>query len=75
MTIAKQLILVLVEEIVADKKNRHIMPDYALHKEINSMVSQALDALVEDGSLIRREASVNRHSAYEIPERRHIRKA
>lgn len=30
MTIAKQLAFVLVKEIIADKKNRHIAPDYAL---------------------------------------------
>lgn len=67
MTIAKQLALVLVREIIADKKNRHIVPDYALHNEINAMVVQALEALVADGSLVQRRASVNRHPAYEIP--------
>lgn len=67
MTIAKQLALVLVSEITARKRKQNIVPDYALHGEINALVGQALDALVEDGSLIRREASVNRHNAYEIP--------
>lgn len=68
MTIAKQLALVLVKEIIADKRNRHIVPDYALRNEVNVLVGQALDALVADGSLVQREASVNRHIAYEIPE-------
>lgn len=67
MTIAKQLALVLVKEIIADKRNRHIVPDYALRNEINVLVGQALDSLVADGSLVQREASVNRYTAYEIP--------
>lgn len=67
MTIAKQLALVLVKEIIADKKNRHIAPDYALRNEVNVLVGQALDALVDDGSLVLRSASVNRYPAYEIP--------
>ncbi len=68
MTIAKQLALVLVKEIIADKRHKHIAPDYALRNEINSMVGQALDSLVADGSLIQRRASVNRYPAYEIPQ-------
>lgn len=67
MTIAKQLALVLVKEIIADKRHKHIAPDYALRNEINSMVGHALDSLVADGSLIQRSASVNRYQAYEIP--------
>lgn len=67
MTIAKQLVLVLVKEIIVDKKNRHIAPDYALRNEVNALVGQALDSLVDDGSLVLRRASVNRHTAYEIP--------
>lgn len=67
MTIAKQLALVLVKEIIVNKRNGHIAPDYALRNEINSLVGQALDSLVADGSLIQREASVNHHAAYEIP--------
>lgn len=67
MTIAKQLALVLVKEIIANKRNNHIAPDYALRNEINSLVGQALDSLVADGSLIQRSASVNRYPAYEIP--------
>lgn len=59
MTIAKQLALVLVKEIIADKRHKHIAPDYALRNEINSLVA--------DGSLIQRSASVNRYPAYEIP--------
>lgn len=68
MTIAKQLALVLVKEIIADKKNRHIAPDYALRKDVCALVGQALDALVADDSLIQRTASVNCYPAYEIPE-------
>lgn len=67
MTIAKQLALVLVNEIIAQKRNSHIAPDYALRNEINSLVGQALDSLVADGSLIQCEASVNHYAAYEIP--------
>lgn len=68
MTVAKQLVLVLVKEIIANKRNRHIAPDYALRNEVNMLVGQALDALVDDGSLVQRSASVNRHPAYEIPQ-------
>ncbi len=67
MTIAKQLALVLVKEIIADKKNRHITPDYALSNEVNALIGLALNTLVADGSLVQREVSVNRHIAYEIP--------
>lgn len=38
MTIAKQLALVLVKEIIADKKNRHVVPDYALRNEVTMLV-------------------------------------
>lgn len=68
MTIAKQLALVLVKEIIANKRNSRIAPDYALRNEINSLLGQALDSLIADGSLIQREASVNRYPAYEIPQ-------
>ena len=68
MTVAKQLFLVLVKEIIANKRNRHIAPDYALRNEVNMLVGQALDALVDDGSLVQRSASVNRYPAYEIPQ-------
>lgn len=67
-TITKQLALVLVKEVIADKHNRHIAPDYALHTEVQAKVSEALKELVADGSLIERQASVNRHPAYEIPQ-------
>lgn len=68
MTIAKQLALVLVKEVIVNKRNNHIVPDYALRNEVNMLVGQALDSLVADGSLVQREASVNRYIAYEIPE-------
>lgn len=68
MTIAKQLALVLVKEIIAEKRNQRIFPEHALRKEINNQLSHALDALVADGSLVERIASVNRLPAYEIPQ-------
>lgn len=68
MTIAKQLALVLVKEIIADKKQKHIAPDYALRNEVSMRLGQALDELVADGSLVERSASVNRFPAYEIPQ-------
>lgn len=67
MIIAKQLALVLVKEVIANKRNNHIAPDYALRNEVNVLVGQALDSLVADGTLVQREASVNHHAAYEIP--------
>lgn len=67
MTIAKQLALVLVKEIVAEKKQSGIVPNYALGLEVGAKVTQALNELVADGSLIERQASVNRLPAYEIP--------
>lgn len=66
-TISKQLALTLVKEVIADKRNRHVAPDYALRTEVQSKLSEALKELVADGSLIERQASVNRVVAYEIP--------
>lgn len=68
MTTATTLALVLVKEIIANKRSSHIAPDYALCSEVTILLGQALDSLVADGSLIQREASVNRYIAYEIPE-------
>lgn len=67
MTIAKQLALVLVKEIIADKRQKQIAPDYALRNEVNIRLGLALDELVADGTLVERSASVNRFPAYEIP--------
>lgn len=67
-TIARQLALVLVKEVIADKRNRLVSPDYALHTEVQAKVSEALKELVANRSLIERQASINRHPAYEIPE-------
>lgn len=67
MTVTKQLILVLVKEIIAEKKQLGIVPNYAFVLEISTKVTQALNELVADGSLIERQASVNRLPAYEIP--------
>lgn len=66
-TIAKQLVLVLIKEITADKRQRHIAPDYVLMHEINTSISQAINSLAEEGTICLREASVNKHPAYEIP--------
>lgn len=69
-TITKQLALVLVKEVIADKHDRHVVPDYALLSEIQTKISEALKELAADGSLIERQASVNRHLAYEVSEAR-----
>lgn len=66
-TISKQLALILVKEVIAEKRNNKVVPDYALGLEVGAKVIQALNELVADGSLIERQASVNRHPAYEIP--------
>ncbi len=67
-TISKQLALILVKEVIAEKRNNKVSPDYALGLEVGAKVTQALNELVADGSLIERQASVNRLPAYEIPE-------
>ena len=67
MTVIKQLVLAIVKEIIADKKQKHISPDYAMRNEINAKIGNALDTLVADGSLVQRIASVNRFTAYEMP--------
>jgi len=66
-TISKQLALILVKEIIAEKRNKKISPDYALGREVSAKVTQALNELVADGSIIERQASVNRLIAYETP--------
>lgn len=66
MTIAKQLALVLVKEIIADKRQKHIAPDYALYTEINKSVQQALNELVHDGTLVYCQASVNKIPAFQL---------
>lgn len=58
----------MVKEVIADKKERGIAPGYAISTEVHGVLNDALFALVTDGSLILREASVNRYPAYEIPE-------
>lgn len=68
MTIVKQLALVLVKEIIAEKRNGKIAPDYAMRREINDKLGLALDELVAEGSLVERKASVNYFPAYEIPQ-------
>lgn len=58
MTIAKQLALLLVKETIAEKKRNKQVPSYAFGLEILNKVRESLDALVAEGSLIHREASV-----------------
>lgn len=65
---AKQLALALVKEVIADKKQRGIVPNYAIIMEVHGVLNDALTALVTEGCLILREASVNRYPAYDIPE-------
>lgn len=67
MTVAQQLALALVKEIIADKRTRHKAPDFAMRKEIIELVDRALDNLVDEGALLLRAVSVNRNYAYEIP--------
>lgn len=64
----KQLTLAMVREMIADKRNRGIVPDYAISIELHHAINNALTALVAEGCLIQRSASVNRIPAYEIPE-------
>lgn len=68
MTTSKELALALVKEVIADKKQRGIAPDYAIINEVHGVLNDALSALVSEGCLILRAASVNRYPAYEIPE-------
>lgn len=65
---SKQLALALVKEVIADKKQRGIVPNYAIIMEVHGVLNDALTALVTEGCLILREVSVNRYPAYEIPE-------
>lgn len=67
MTIANQLTLLLVKETIAEKQRNKKVPSFAFSLEILNKVRDALDALVADGSLVHREASVNRIDAYEFP--------
>lgn len=67
MTIAKQLTLTLVREIIAAKQQQGIKPDYALYTEISDKVKEAINALVVDGALSYRPASVNKTPAFSIP--------
>ena len=67
-TSTKQLALALVKEVIADKKERGIAPEYAISTEVHGVLNDALTALVTEGCLILRLASVNRYPAYEIPE-------
>lgn len=70
MTIARQLTLTLIKEIIAGKRNNHISPDYALRTELDTIISDALDTLVSDGTITRHSASINRIPAYSLPTHR-----
>lgn len=67
-TTTKQLTLALVKEVIADKKQRGIAPDYAISTELHQAVNESLSTLIAEGCLIQRLSSVNRIPAYEIPE-------
>lgn len=64
----QSLTLEMVKEVIAFKREKHIVPDYVLSTEVSNAVSKALAQLVADGSLVLRDASVNHIPAYEIPE-------
>lgn len=66
-TIARQLALTLVKEIIARKQQQHIVPSHALNVEISQSLSSAFDSLVADGSLLRHETLNN--IAYALPEK------
>lgn len=66
-TIARQLALTIVKEIIARKQQQHIAPSHALNVEISKSLSSALDALVADGSLTRHDTLNN--FAYALPEK------
>lgn len=51
-TVSKQLALVLVKEVIADKRYRHVAPDYALHTEVQSKVSEALKELAGNSIVV-----------------------
>lgn len=70
MTIARQLTLTLIKEIIAGKRNSQISPDYALRTELDTIISDALDTLVSDGTITRHSASINRIPAYSLPTHR-----
>lgn len=63
----KQLTLALVEEMIADKNHRGIVPNYAISTELHQTINDALFALVTEGCLILHSASVNCIPAYELP--------
>lgn len=67
MTVAKQLTLMLVKEIIASKQQQGLKPDYALASEINDKVKEALNALVSEKTLSFCLASVNKTPAFFMP--------
>lgn len=44
-TSTKQLALALVKEVIADKKERGIAPEYAISTEVHGVLNDALTAL------------------------------
>ena len=65
-TIARQLALTLVKEIIARKQQQHILPSHAISVEISHALSSALAGLVADGSLTRHDTLNN--IAYALPQ-------
>lgn len=68
MTAAKQLVMSLMKEIIDGKKQRGIVPAYALATEINDKVKEALNELVKEKAVSFRPASVNKIPAFFLPE-------
>lgn len=57
----------LVKEIIALKQQQALKPDYALQSEVIDQVKTALKDLVQEGTLSRRIAGVNRAPAFSLP--------
>lgn len=66
-TIARQLALTLVKEIIARKQQQHLVPSHALNVEISKSLSTAFDELVADGTLTRHDTLNN--IAYALPQK------
>lgn len=57
----------LVKAVVTDKRQRGLLPDYAIITDLYQALEEALEALVAEGTLICHPSSVNMIPAYEIP--------
>lgn len=65
-TTLKQLAYELVKGIVAEKRARGIIPEYAIETEINTQIQKALCELVANGALNLHTAGVNKKDAYTL---------